>query len=393
MTRFSRFGTAITATAATAALVAAPSPAHAAPGAYAPPTVDVAKMRTEIVESLRSRAVGFGYAIAKDGKLAKSGGGGLARRAVDGRLRFSSAQRMEVMSVTKNVTAVAMLKLLDANDIPVDTPVDEFLPDGWSKGFGFWGSNGATFRDLLAHTSGLGQAATTLSDTSQWGNDWDGLEWIVLNGATPGSPYAYKNANYALFRVLIPELWRRINPSVPVVTEANSWEQTLAYIQQHLLEPIGVHQVTCWPANPAKAPLAYPRRYVLGKGKLVKRNGSGLGACGGHAGLHLSARDLVRFQVHLRHTNQLLPAHVREQMDDLELGWNPSSNGSTDSGTAGKFWHGGGGHWGKGSKRREINTCVMKLPYGVEAALLVNSPIAGGRSPCGILKDSFNDAL
>jgi CubicO group peptidase (beta-lactamase class C family) len=389
MTRFSRLGTAM---AATAALAAAASPAQAAPGDLAAPTVDVAKMGQEIAGSLQGRTVGFGYAIAKDGKLAKAGGGGLARRAVDGRLAFTSKQRMEVMSVTKNVTAVAVLKLLDANDIPVDTPVDEFLPDGWPKGLGFWGADGATFRDLLAHTSGLGQAATALSDTSQWGNDWDGLEWIVLNGATPGSSYSYKNANYALFRVLIPALWQRIDPGVPVVTEANSWELTLAYIQQHVLEPIGLHQVTCWPVNPAKAPLAYKRRFARGTGQLVKRNGSGLGGCGGHAGLHLSARDLVRFQVYLRHTTQVLPAAVREQMDDLKLGWNPGSDGSGSSGTVGKYWHGGDGFWGKGRNSREIHTCVMKFPDAVEASLLVNSPIGGGRSQCTILKDAFDAA-
>lgn len=380
--------------AVTAALaIAAAAPAQAAPDGYASPAVDVDAMGQAIAGSLQGRTVGFGYAITKDGKLVKAGGGGYARRAIDGKLTFTSTRRMEVMSVTKNVTAVAVLRLLEQNDIGVDTPVDDFLPAGWSTGLGFWGANGVTFRHLLTHTTGLGQMFDSLSDTSQWGNDWDGLEWVVLNGATPGASYSYKNANYALFRVLIPALWRELDPSVPVVTEANSWELTLAYLQQQLFAPIGLSSVTCWPTDPAKAPLAYPRRFVMGAGKLVKLNGSSLGSCGGHRGLHLSARDLVRFQAHLRHTETLLSSEARAQMDSLKLGWQNGSNGSAASGTSGKYWHGGDGFWGSGKKRREIHTCVMKLPYGVEASVLVNSPITGGTSQCTILKDAFDSAL
>jgi CubicO group peptidase (beta-lactamase class C family) len=389
MTSFKRFAAA-TAAALTFALAAA-APAHSFQ--FAPTTVDVEKMRKNLVAALKGKTVGYGYAITRNGVLVKAGGGGYARRHKDGKLSFNSKRRMEVMSVTKNVTAVGVLRLLEQNNLSIDTPVAGFLPASWSKGPGFSGSGGVTFRHLLTHTSGLNQEFKALDDTSQWGNDWKGLEWVVANGTTPGSAHSYKNANYALFRVLIPALWRELDPSVPVVTEGNSWALTLGYLQQNLFTPSGIGAVTCWPANTAKAPLAYSRYLRFATGKLVQMSGSQAGGCGGHRGLHLSARDLVRFQVQLRYTQTLLSSQARAQMDSLKLGWSNSSNGSATAGTQGKYWHGGDGYWGKGRKRRELHVCVMKLPAGVEASLLVNSKIGNGKSQCTILRTAFDEAL
>lgn len=382
MTRLKTFRTAIAVAALAAALTA--------PAADA--AVDVHEMRDYIEDSMNGNAVGFGYAITKKGKLVKSGGGGWARRPGEGSVPFTSTKRIEVMSVTKNMTAVAVLRLLEQLDLSVDTPVEQWLPDEWVKGFGFWGQNGVTFRQLLTHTSGLDQAYAALSDDEkeQWGNAWDGLEFVVSNGAAPGSPHAYINANYALFRILIPALWRNLDPSVPEVTEANSWELYLAYMQDELFEPIGIDNVTCWPSNPATAPLAYSLTNPSAGGKLVQLIDTSLGSCGAYRGLHLSARDLVRFQVYLRYTKTLLSTQMRTQMDSQEMGWQNASNGG--GATAGKYWHGGDGYWTNNGTKREIHTCVMKFPQKVEASLVVNSKLGGGKYQCTVLRDAFDAA-
>jgi CubicO group peptidase (beta-lactamase class C family) len=384
MFSFRRILTAIVASALALALSA--TAASAQPTRFKASAVDLGAMRDAIEDSMNGNAVGFGYAIARNGQLKKYGGGGDARTPGDGDVPFTSKKRIEVMSVTKNLTAVGVLRLLDELDISVDEPIHPWLPDDWGQGLGFWGTGGVTFRHLLTHTSGLGQAFNALSEPNQaqWGNDWDGLEFVVANGAIPGSTASYKNANFALFRILIPALRRELDPSLPEVTEANSWEQYLAYMQDELFEPIGLESVTCWPADPDTAALAYDVSDPGAGGKLIQRIGASLGGCGGHAGLQLSARDLVKFQVYLRHTQTLLSNQMRSQMDSLGMGW----WGSSDS----KYWHGGDGYWTNNGAKREIHTCVMKFPDSVEASLVVNSKLTGGKSQCTVLRDAFDAA-
>ena len=50
------------------------------------------------------------------------------------------------------------------------------------------------------------------------------------------------------------------------------------------------------------------------------------------------------------------------------------------------WWHGGDGSFSEG---REIHTCVMALPQGYDAALVVNSQPGGA---CGVLLNSYKEA-
>src|SRR5690606_28722641 len=105
---------------------------------------------------------------------------------------------------------------------------------------------GVRFIDLLKHTSGVQQSLSKYLNTiPNYGdvspNTYDGLKLLVANGIAadwketecaqsqddgtflPGAPansgsgfgvYCYKNANYGLFRILIPRLWQAVNPAV-----------------------------------------------------------------------------------------------------------------------------------------------------------------------------------
>jgi CubicO group peptidase (beta-lactamase class C family) len=159
--------------AALVALAVSATAASAQPASFQAASVDLGEMRDAIEDSMNGNAVGFGYALARNGQLKKYGGGGYARTPDDGNVAFTSKKRIEVMSVTKNLTAVGVLRLLDELDISVDEPIHPWLPDGWVRGLGFWGASGVTFRHLLSHSSGLGQAydAMTEDEQEQWGND------------------------------------------------------------------------------------------------------------------------------------------------------------------------------------------------------------------------------
>jgi CubicO group peptidase (beta-lactamase class C family) len=350
-----------------------------------PGAVNINKMAQNIHSDLAGKVVGYSFVINKNGVLTKTGSGGLARRAIDGAQAMSSLHRMQVASVNKTLTAVAVLQLLKANGLSINSPISPWLPGSWVQGFGVW--NGLTFKNLLTHTSGFGQKYNALGSTDQarWDNDWDGMEFAISNGAAPGSASKYINMNFSLFRVIVPALWKAVNPGVGLITEANYDDLFRQYMQKYVFSPAGIGNVKCQ----VQAPL-YP--YALGYDVDAPLE-AGLTAnvtndeCGGHAGLHLSARNLAGFMAHLRYGSLLTPS-MRALMDANKLGWQKESNSAGS--LAGKYFHGGDWYQSGG---REWHTCMMKYPQNVEAVLLVNSKINSGKYQCTILKDAFNNAI
>ena len=149
-------------TTAVAVLSLAATAVSAPPPTFGTGPSTAMEMRQHILDALNGKATGFAYAIVKDGRLVVGEGVGKARIGRDGDLNMTRSSRLNVMSVTKTTTAVAILQLLDQLNLSVDSKIDPWLPAEWVKGLGMWGSNGLSFRHLLTHTSGLGQAYDTL---------------------------------------------------------------------------------------------------------------------------------------------------------------------------------------------------------------------------------------
>lgn len=76
------------------------------------------------------------------------------------------------MSVTKNMTVIALLKLLHQKGISVNASIGKYLPAQWAKDQGLRvnGINRIRFRHLLTHTSGIRQAMIAAPDSAGLGN-------------------------------------------------------------------------------------------------------------------------------------------------------------------------------------------------------------------------------
>ncbi len=348
------------------------------------PSVDTAAMAASIEQALDGNTVGYAYAIAENGLFAGAGSGGKARTGPNGNVNFTSTTRMEIASSTKNITAAAVLKLLEATGTSVNASVKSFLPSNFQlEADGSW--NAVTFNHLLSHRSGLEQLEATLTpaELAQYSTLYSGLRFAVNQQVTVPSPRLYSNMNYAMLRLTIPRLWRAAEPGrgVPLVNSTNSGTWALAYVNERLFAPAGIAATSCVPANPATTALAYNATNVAAGGTLFQLDGTDFEACAGHRGLHLSAMDLVRWQAHLAH-GTIVSAAVRNQMDTMELGWQPSSNGAT---TAGMYWHDGDLTSGG-----QLHTCHAKFPGGVEASVIMNSQNLGGVSECQVLINAYN---
>lgn len=381
-------------------------------------------MAAYINAMLAPRATGYSFTIVEDGQVAVSTAAGV-KRAGQG---FKPNTKIHVASVSKTVTAVAVLQLLEANNLDVYDYVGPWLPDDWSRGFGFWNNSGVRFIDLLSHTSGIqqtiGKYLTTIPNYGDVSiNSYDGLKTLVANGiaadwkntgcaqaqndgtyvagaaANPGSNfgvYCYKNANYGLFRILIPRLWQDVAPEVAhneLTDELTAW-MYMAYVAQHIWGPLGFN-AACYDSDVANRTHYYDARYPTAAPKEDWGDDSMAYGCG-PVGWHLSSFELAKFTTYLSHPewvpaeDRILSIANRDLMDSLKLGWSAGANSGAETGI---FWHGGdymssttaltmnfgptGPPWIPVGASRESHACIMKFDDDVEVAAVINSNLRG----------------
>src|SRR5262249_6160707 len=139
---------------------------------------------------------GYALSIAYQGQLYQVGeSSGLARTAADApSTPQSPAKEMHVASVSKTLTAIVTLHLLEQNGLTPDALIAPYLPSNWTLGTGV---EGLRFRDFMTHTSGFGQINAA--------SDYEGLRAAIATDL--GSQlFSYKNANFGLMRVLVAGL-------------------------------------------------------------------------------------------------------------------------------------------------------------------------------------------
>lgn len=123
-------------------------------------------------------------------------------------------------SVTKMVSAIGLMQLLEAKEIPLDTPVKEIV--------GFQVVNPAfpeadiTIRQVLSHTS-------SIKETQYLKPNWEALRtensYFSMKKA-PGTAYEYSNLNGGLIGAMI---------------EALSGQSVNTYMQEHVFVPLGIN--------------------------------------------------------------------------------------------------------------------------------------------------------
>ncbi len=398
-----------------------------------PPPVTHGELAAGIVSRLQGQVSGFGLAIAFHGAVTVQTGGGQSRMApLDGAQPYTATTVQNVMSVSKTLTGIAALQLMDDLNVDPDDPIGPWLPAAWSPGSGF-GQHGISFADLLRHRSGLKQTSLLLaqSDGSYAGTSkgrWDGLRMLVESGVDPTvagtggtagyAGYSYSNINYDLARVILANMAVAAGHAAnnhELGAEINAAAVFQGYVQDHVLEPAGVTSRVCYPSGPEETRTRYyDTEYAWAPWVYSSGTSPGdfdwLMTCGSR-NWHLSAVDLVKVLGALR-TGQLLSPVSRGHMNDLKLGW---SNSSDIGSNADLFWHGGLLKWNvnrsvlymPGSPfnptpqplwqsrltRTEANSCVAQLPYGLDVALVINSDIRNSNADaCSVIRAAFHAA-
>ncbi|MFN3201427.1 MAG: serine hydrolase domain-containing protein [Bradymonadia bacterium] len=345
---------------------------------------------------MRGHVVGYSLVVNENGHPARTRNWGKARLAQDGEENWTEEHRVQVASVSKHFTAVAMMKLLDEKGISTDSLVAPWMPPSWDLAPG-WGD--LTFAHLLSHRSGINQMLGDLDEDQlePFGNGWDGLRYMATAGdgsesladfaISPGSGASYKNANYALMRILGPRIWSTM-PSSPIqgvqVTEANHTMLFAVLAHHYVFTPAELSPVACQSMPSYPGALFYDIENLDTAGAESVFTTS----CGAHGGWHLSSMELASLMAHIQHDDAFFSPAMRQEMNQGKFGWSPGSNNPNSERRVNKFWHGGLIY---GGLNREVASCVMRFPGGVEASMVVNSAHTLEKSPCGVLLDAYQD--
>ena len=152
-------------------------------------------------------------------------------------------------SLTKSLTAVAVMQLVEAGEIDLNAPVQRYLP--WFRTADAQAAAQITVRHLLNQTSGLSTASGWIPLASFDGGlgavDRQARALSAVELTDPvGATFEYSNSNYNLLGLIV---------------EAVSGESYADYVQDHIFTPLAMRHSTTSQAEAKQDGLAVGHRY------------------------------------------------------------------------------------------------------------------------------------
>ena len=301
-------------------------------------------------------SAGYAWVVLRRGQVLAAGGSGAARSDSAGRAiaPMLPGTRMQIASVSKPITAMALLLAMHERGISVDTPVVLLLGDS----LGPFGNHvrEITVRQLLTHRTGIPFGyiySPRLANTREF------LAGPIPN--PPGDSARYSNINFSLARTVL---------------EAVTGQSYAEYVVKRLLAPSGITDASLR----SRSTDAFAHRFA------AKTAGAPLAVDfedeGGAYGWYMSAEDLAKWGAALQ-AGRLLPPQQVQQAFDGRLGFGQTATPQGPS-------HGHQGEWniegGFG-----VRTAIALFPDSVVAVLFVNTDVPFG--PPQLLNDAYASAV
>ena len=197
----------------------------------------------------------------------------------------------QVASLSKWISAVGVMKLVEAGKLDLDAPVSPYLTR-WHLPPSKFSNDDVTVRRLLSHTAGLtdglgysgyapGTPVQSLEQSLTKASDADaGISGAVHVGTKPGSAFTYSGGGYTLLQLVVEEV---------------SGQAFAVFMQEAVFQPLGMtHSTYVWNEN---APYALAEFYNQDGTKYNPRRYTALAA----TSLYTSLSDLSLFcQAHLK---------------------------------------------------------------------------------------------
>lgn len=329
------------------------------------PKFSVEKFAENLKDEVGKQAIGWAYVINMSGNLAKAEAFGYARAPVDGDVKFKLSKKINVASITKFLTAIAVMQLLDRRNLSIDAKIGPWLPQAWDNDNGV---NLLTFKDLLRHRSGLNSKNSDFENTLCF----DCLKDVINQGVVKPKEYEYLNANFALFRIIIPNLWRGL-PGAPFIPELNadkSEEMYLRYMQEEVFSKIGLGDIDCRGESRTTATLYYNKNDLANnrKGQAY----SDWSHISGGGGYYMTPVEIAAVLAYYEHTDVLVTEESRELMKQWNLGFD---GGYSDLEEHGDYHQKNGSisNSDNDNTKQGVLGNIVIFPNNVEVTVIMNS--------------------
>ena len=221
---------------------------------------------------------GLAYGVVLDGQLVLSGGTGYTDVAQ--KIPATTKSLFRIASMTKSVTALAILKLRDAGKLRLDAPISQYIPEAKTLTYLSTDAPAITVRDLLTHAGGF-------PEDNPWGDrqladsDFELLEHLragVSFSNVPGIAFEYSNMGFALLGRIITNV---------------SGQPYQQYLTEQILKPLGMTHTEWAFARVPPNQLAHGYRWL--DGQWVEEPLLADGSYGAMGGLITSIDDFSRY--------------------------------------------------------------------------------------------------
>jgi Beta-lactamase len=318
---------------------------------------------------------GYTLQIRKDGQTVYTLFWNWARRPQDSpELGWKPTVKMHVASVSKLVTAMAVVKLLHDKGISYDTPISNFLPEYFVGGPN---AGRLTFRHFLTHTSGMIQVGAGGPNDGYTFTEFKNYYEQGVVDSNIGS-YNYHNGNFIALRIAMCVLTGALRrdfkisfglfSTVGLALTDSVWDSVsttsyVNYVTQNILVP-SFCQASLSP--PGDGSLAYSMN-LGGRGALFNAEINA-----GTAGWWFSADEIVNIMNTFWQSDAIVPKSVARSALRAGLGVEAPSSWQLFRGVPDCFIK--SGYWSDNAN--DTQQCVVAFaPGNIELAIFVNSPV------------------
>ena len=253
----------------------------------------------ELFTDFARDAPGVAVGVARNGEVLFQKGYGLAD--LDRNIPIAPDTAFHMASCGKEMTAVAILMLVEEGKLDLDKPAAKYLPEmrGWGRK--------VTLRELLHHTAGIPDTYEALKERGGVPTGTDALRllarWHRLD-FPPGSQFAYSDSGYDILGTLIHRVSGKSYPE---------------FLAERIFRPAGMKDTFVYAPErlkTAKRALGYDRGFG---GWWILDDDSPLNFLYGSGGVYTTVADLARYDRALFGGQLLRPASLAEMLHPGEL--------------------------------------------------------------------------
>lgn len=170
------------------------------------------------------------YGLVVDGQLVHAKSFGYVN--LEKKIKASPQSDYHIASMTKSVTAMAVLRLRDEGKLSLDDPITKYIPEAKNTKLLTKDAPPITIRHLLTHNAGFPEdnpwGDRQLGQSEEWFKELY-KEGISFSTAT-GTAYEYSNLGFSTLGLIIRSV------------SGKSYQE---YIRENIFEPLGMHN-TYW---------------------------------------------------------------------------------------------------------------------------------------------------